>query len=80
MFVDDPAEVIHRVTSITWTSIGETEPSGRIAGIRGTGTVSGRNGYSPKADSIQSEKDIAAGQVCRSDVDPRRIRLIEHVE
>src|SRR5688500_17346531 len=81
MFVEDFAEVIDGITSITIATVSETEPAGRVAGIAGSSAVSGRNRHSSKAHGIQCEKDIAAAvRVQSSDVDLRRIRLVEHVE
>lgn len=81
MFVEDLAEVVDRVTPVTRATIGKPEATGWVAGIAGAGPSSGRNSYSSKADGIQSEKDIAAaGRAQRSDVELRRISLVEHIE
>lgn len=80
MLVDDSTEVIHRVASITRTTIGKAEASSRIARIGGIGSISIRNRYSPIADSVERKKDVAATQVSGGGIDLHRIGLIEHIE
>ena len=81
VFVDDLTEVIERVASVSpKRPIGEAEPTSRIARIRNVGPIAVGNVKSPQANRIQRQEDVASGQVCRSDVDRGRIRLVEDVE
>lgn len=80
VLVDDLTEVVNRIASVTRTAIGEPESTSRIARISNVSSVSVGNVKSSQANRIQRQEDVASSQVCRRDVDGRRIRLVEDIE
>ena len=80
MFVDDLAEVMERVASVTRAAIGEAEVTGWIAWIGDVGPIPVGNINSSFANCIQRQEDIASSQVRGSRIDLRWISLVEDVE
>ena len=61
MLVHDLAEVVNRVTAVTRTTVGEAEPTGRIARIGNVGPIPVRHIDASQANRIQREEDVASG-------------------
>ena len=61
VLVDDLAEVMKSVTSVTGPSVGVAEPASRIARIGNVGPITIRNVDTPQANRIQRQKDVASG-------------------
>ena len=80
MLVDDLTEVIDRIASITGATIGIAEPASRIARVGNVGSVSIGNVEASIANRIQCQEDVASSQVCGSDIDDCRIRLVKDIE
>ena len=80
--INDFAKVVEGVTSISRTTIRETEPAGWIADIAVDGSANSvRNiGDLLKAYGVERQKDVTPLEIRRRNIGQCRIGLVENVE